>query len=57
MARRYATPGRIVIAMLLAALLVAAGYLYGRDDGRAALTAELAGKRITILKDGKGDRQ
>lgn len=52
--RLAATPaGRIALAMLLAALLMAAAYLYGRHDGRAALAAELAADRITILKDGK----
>lgn len=45
--------GRIVLLALLVAVLVAVAYLYGRHDGRAALAAELAGDRITILKDGK----
>ncbi|ESY10492.1 MULTISPECIES: hypothetical protein [unclassified Mesorhizobium] len=45
--------GRVVLLALLVAVLVAAAYLYGRHDGRAALAAELAGDRITILRDGK----
>ncbi|ESZ40072.1 hypothetical protein [Mesorhizobium sp. L2C066B000] len=45
--------GRVILLALLVAVLVAGSYLYGRRDGRAALAAELAGDRITILKDGK----
>lgn len=45
--------GRAVLLIVLAAFLVALAYMIGRMDGRAALAAELAGDRITILKDGK----
>lgn len=45
--------GRNVLLLLLAALLVAAAYLRGRHDARAAVAAELTSNRITILKDGK----
>lgn len=52
--RWFLTPvGRVVLLALLAAVLLAAAYLYGRHEGRAALAAELTAGRITILKDGK----
>jgi hypothetical protein len=52
--RAAMTPvGRVVLLALLAAVLVAAAYLYGRHDGRAAFAAELTAGRVTILKDGK----
>ncbi len=52
--RFFMTPvGRLVLLALLVTVPAAIAYVYGRQDGRAALVAELASKRITILRDGK----
>ena len=45
--------GKALGALVLAAAIVGGAYTLGRHDGRAALAAELAADRITILKDGK----
>ncbi|RUW50063.1 hypothetical protein [Mesorhizobium sp. M8A.F.Ca.ET.021.01.1.1] len=45
--------GKALGALLLAGSLLGGVYAKGRVDGRASLAAQLAGDRITILKDGK----
>jgi hypothetical protein len=45
--------GKLVIAGVAGAALLAGAYFTGRADGAATVRARLAADRITILKDGR----
>lgn len=53
LARLLSPLGKAIGGLALAAAIVVGAYGLGHHEGRASLAAEIAGDRITILKDGK----